>query len=283
MVDTNTASVKSPIPGANVMLMGETGSGKTTVLRTLPDAGVETFIIFTEPHGMAVVADIPCPKLHWTYIPPTSSSWEDLLKRADTMSKMSWSALSKMTEDPDKHKYRGYWKVVDALHNFKCDRCGKEFGDVSNWGTNRAIVIDSFSGINQMAMQLITGESIARSQPQWGAAQVAEITLSNRLCYDTRAHFILITHIERLLDEISGGMTLVPLALGKKVAPELPKNFSDVIHCYRSGLDFRWSTATPNAALKGGNCPLSDKLPASFVPLIEKWKSRGGIIETTNA
>jgi len=262
-----------------MILMGPTGSGKTHSVRTLVDAGIETFVVFTEPHGRGVVSDIPCPKLHWTYVPPSTGSWTEMIQKADVATKMSWKALSGMTEDPNKSKYTGFFRLLSALHNFRCDRCGKEFGDVSTWGTNRALAIDSWSGINEMAMQMFTGESIARSQPQWGAAMNTELSFANKLCYDLRAHFVLICHLEYDKDEVLGGMKLMPLSLGRKVAPDLPKNFSDVILAQRLGTTFSWSTANPSADLKAINVPISDKLPSSFVPVIEQWKTRGGIIE----
>jgi predicted ATPase len=42
------------------MLLGASGSGKTYSIRTLLDAGLEVFVLFTEP-GMEVLAD--CPRL----------------------------------------------------------------------------------------------------------------------------------------------------------------------------------------------------------------------------
>ena len=47
------------LPGFNVLLMGATGAGKTSSIRTLvEDCGLEVFAIFTEP-GMDILADIP--------------------------------------------------------------------------------------------------------------------------------------------------------------------------------------------------------------------------------
>ena len=40
------------------------------------------------------------------------------------------------------------------MNDFTCDRCGESFGDVSTWNTDRAIVVDSLSGLNIMAMDL---------------------------------------------------------------------------------------------------------------------------------
>ncbi len=276
----NPDPIKEPalaIPGAKVLLIGATGTGKTHSLRTLVDAGLTPFIIFTEPHGINVVQDIPCPKLHYVYIPPVTGSFGEKAADMEKLTKLSWSVMSGMTADPNKPRYTGFMNIYAVLHKFKCERCREEFDDVGTWGNDRVIVLDSYSGVNKMAMQMFTGGSIAKSQPQWGAAMNAELELSNKLCTDTKAHYILIAHVERHTDEVYGGTKLVPLALGRKVAPELPILFSDVIHVTREEKDFKWSTATANADLKANNVAISDKIPPTFVPLIDTWRKKGGL------
>ena len=51
--------------GFKVLLLGETGSGKTYSLRTLLDAGLEVFVIATEPGLLEVLGDLKKnPKFH---------------------------------------------------------------------------------------------------------------------------------------------------------------------------------------------------------------------------
>ena len=57
------------IPGFKMLLLGETGRGKTHSIRTLLDAGVTPFVVFTE-QGMDTLADLPPDACHWHYIPP---------------------------------------------------------------------------------------------------------------------------------------------------------------------------------------------------------------------
>jgi hypothetical protein len=80
--------------------------------------------------------------------------------------------------------------------------------------------------------------------------------------------------LERETDEVTGGISLMASTLGRKLAPRLPRFFSDVIHAKREGEKFSWSTATFNVDLKARNVPISETIPPSFVPLIEKWRSR---------
>ena len=262
------------IPGWNALLMGDSGAGKTTTLRTLvEECGLELFTIFTEP-GMDLLADLPPEKCRWAYIPPGTGDFTTMLDQVTKAQKMSWDLMSKMTSDPNKSKYMGLVKLLTTLANFKDDRTGEEFGPVDSWDTNRVLAIDSLSGINTMAMQFATGQSIARSQPQWGAAMSTELNLINKLCYDTKCHFVLTAPLDKQIDQIHGGQIIQANALGQKNAPEIPKNFTDVILQVNDAGKFRWSTMQSNVAVKGRNLPLSDKLAPTFKDLHGNWCKR---------
>jgi hypothetical protein len=186
-----------------------------------------------------------------------------------------------MTDDPKKAAYDSFWKIINGLHHFKCDRCKQDFGDASDWGTNVLLGLDSLSGVNHAAMQMATGFSIARSQPQWGAAMSSELALIDKICMDTRCHFLLISHADREANALTGASEITLLALGKANRGEFTKNFSDVIFAKRVGDKFMWSTLEPLVTgLKTTHLPLADKIDPDIGQLINRWKARGGIIET---
>lgn len=263
-----TTSPKAP----NVLLLGESGSGKTRSLITLIPVGITPFIVFTEPER-AVLADTPCPRLHWMYVRPGISSWADLGSMLKTVNSLSNDALQKMP-GVDKHKHNQILDLVAALGNFKCSRCGESFGDVSTWHNDHAIVLDSLSGVNDLALSNTVGGKTVLTQPDWGVAMRSEETLIKMLCNIPEAMFILIAHMAMERDELSGRILKMPSALGRKVAPELPKNFSDVIAVIREGTEFRWSTAAPDTISAARNIGLSDKLPPDFGPLIRNWRAK---------
>jgi hypothetical protein len=273
LTPTPAAEDSAQIPGFNVLLMGDSGSGKTTALRTLIDCGLEVFVVFTEP-GMDLLADISSDKLHWAYCPPSTTNYKDRLTEAKLISGLSWESISKKTNDPMKSKHQSYVKLLTILSDFPDARTGKNFGAVDEWDTSRVLVIDSLAGINQMSFQHVAGMSLARTQPQWGAAMGLELDLVNSLCFDTRCHFILTAHLDKVHDEIFGGMTIQVNALGNKNAPEFPKNFTDVILAVKDGNKFSWSTNRSGVVLKGRNLPNADNLPPDFKPLHIKWKER---------
>jgi hypothetical protein len=254
------------------MLCGTTGTGKTHAIRTLVEAGLEVFVLFTEP-GMEVLADLPTDKLHWRYIAPASPAFADMISSAQKINSMSFEALTKLP-DINKRQYTEFIDVLTSLSDFTCDRTGQRYGSVDSWGPERVIVVDSLTGLSLMAMNLVTGSKPVKSMADWGVAIDNLERLITKLCVDTKCHFVLLAHLERETDEVTGGTSLMASTLGRKLAPKLPRFFSDVIQAKRNADKFVWTTAASNVDLKARNLPIADNLPPSFVPIINTWKSR---------
>lgn len=261
--------------GVNTMLVGATGSGKTYCIRTLVDAGITPFCLFTEPGFSSVLGDIPKDKLHWCYIPPANPSWASMIDSATKINTLSFESLAKL-KDINKRDYAQFIEVLGMLANFKCARTGEEFGPVDKWDSSRAIVVDSLSGLNIMAMSLVVGSKPTKAMSDWGVAMDNLERLIQKLCTDTKCHFILTAHLERESDEVTGGIQLMASTLGRKLAPKIPRFFDDVINCQRNGTAFTWSTASMNVDLKARNLPIADNLEPSFVPLITNWRKKAG-------
>lgn len=262
-------------PGASILLEGAPGSGKTHALRTFLAAGMEVFGIFTEPQGMDIVADTDPDQFHWQYIAPQKPSWGTMMDTADKLNRYTYEDLAKLTSGMNKTEYRQFWHFLGACANFKCDRTGKEYGAIDDFANNKVFFVDSLSGLNIMAMDLIVGAKPTKHQGEWGTAMDNEERWINKACSDLRCFFVLTAHIEREIDEISGASFISVSALGKKLGPKIPRFFSDVIHCKRvEGNKFVWSTITPNMDLKARHVPWSDNIVASFVPIVNAWKAR---------
>lgn len=260
------------IPGPKILLVGGTGSGKTHSIRTLVEAGLEVFVLFTEP-GMEVLSDVSSEKLHWHYIPPAAPDWASMIDSARKINTLSFKALTEMG-DINKGKYTGFLEVLVCLSNFKDDRTGKEFGPVDSFGTDKALVVDSLSGLNVMAMNLVAGSKPVKSMADWGVSMDGLERLITKLTTDVQCTMVLTAHLEREVDEVTGGTTNMASTLGRKLAPRLPRFFSDVIVSRRDNANFFWSTVQINTDTKARNVALSDKLPPSFVPLLAAWKAR---------
>lgn len=269
---------KSPLPGVNVILMGGVGAGKTTSIQTLIAKGITPFCIFTEP-GQEVLGHIPSDQLHWHYIPPADQSWESMITLASTVNKISFEAVTKMI-DPQRTQYDQFVDLLTSLNNFRCDRTGESFGDCCKWGTDRAVVVDSLTGAGIMAMGLVVGGKPVRHPGDWGMAMQFVENLFTKLCTATQCHFILMAHTERETDEnsLQGGSRIMVATLGKKLAPKMPRFFSDVVLAEKTGPKYTWSTATVGAELKARNLPDATGLAPDFGPIIESWKKQGGVI-----
>lgn len=268
--------MKSPIPGPKVLLMGGSGTGKTHAIRTLIPAGITPFVIFTEP-GMEVLEDCKCPNLHWNYIAPMTSGWLILERNARLINQLDFASITSMI-DSDRQKYTQYLEVLNLCNNYKCSRCGKEFGDVGQWGTDKALVIDSLTGLNTMVMNLTVGGKPVKSMGEWQIAQNTLKRFLDTLTTQTHCTLVMTGHIEREPDEITGGVQLMISTLGKKLAPIIPIYFSDVIQTKQAKGSFEWSTDGYNIEVKGRNVPIRSDLICSFEPLIASWKNRGGVI-----
>lgn len=260
------------IPGPKILLVGGTGTGKTHSIHTLVEAGLEVFVVFSEP-GMEVLSDIPPEKCHWHYIPPSAPDWAAMIDSATKINTLSFKALAEMP-DINKRQYTEFIDLLKCLSNFHDDRTGQDFGDVSKFDNSRALVVDSLSGLNIMAMNMVAGSKPVKSMADWGVAMDNLERLITKLTVDVNCTVVMTAHLEREQDELTGGVQLMASTLGKKLAPRLPRFFSDVVHCRRDGTDFSWSTATSNVDLKARNLPITEKLPADFRLLLKNWKDR---------
>lgn len=271
-----TDTTQKSLPGFKTLLVGASGTGKTHSIRSLVNAGLEVFVLFTEP-GMEVLGDIPSDKLHWKYIPPAAPDWADMIDSATKINTLSFESLAKLS-DIKKSKYTEFIQVLQCLQNFTDERTGQSFGSVDSWSTNRVLVLDSMSGLSIAAMNLVTGSKPCKSMADWGVAQDNLGRLVDKLTSALNCHFVLTAHLERETDEVTGGVQLMASTLGKKLAPKLPRFFSDVVHCVRDGTQFRWSTASMNVDLKARNLPISDKLSPDFGQILTNWKKQGGVL-----
>lgn len=280
----------SPIPGMKLMLLGPPGSGKTSAIRSWLTAspvlgassdykksGLTVFALFTEP-SFEVVGDIPDEHLHWVYVPPTSIDWTTMLSNAERINQLDFQALSQL-KDLNKAQYREFITVLSQMNNFTCQRCGKSFGSVDKWGTDKVLFFDSLSGLNLMAMNLVVGAKPAKSMSDWGVAMDNEERFVQKLLTDSRCHVTMTAHVERETDENTGQSVLMAATLGRKLAPRLPRFFSDVVLARQSGGKFTWSTTAAGVDLKARNLPFADNLAPDIGPMLANWKSRGGIIE----
>ena len=281
---TATPAAKSSLPGVNVLLMGPAGTGKTHVIGTLVDAGVEVFYFAYEAgteslFGYWTDRGLPIPtNLHTCTVKAASASFLEMADSVNKVNVLSYDTLKKMA-DPNKSKYNQLETFLRSFNDVRPDGEDKSYGSVQTWGPDRALVIDGLSGLGDSAMKAVIGGKFDRDQKDWGLAQNILEGILRKLTGETQCHFILIAHVERETDMVLGGVKLMVSTLGRALAPKIPAMFSDVILTARTGTSWVWDTASAIADVKTRNLPISDKIQPTFATILDKWKSRGGAIK----
>jgi len=273
------------LQGSGVLLIGIPGSGKTYSLSTLISAGLETFVITTDPGGLDALLDsmsdrkLPMDKLHYHYCPPATASWDDLLQQARKISMLDYKGVKGMKAG-DKTAFANYLQFLSRMKNFIDDRTGEEFGAVDSWpaSSNRAIVVDTLTGVNAMALRLMIGGNPTAHEGEWGVAMGVEELLLQTFTSDIKCFGVMTGHIDYDRDFVNGTIVGRVSLLGQKLAPKIPRLFGDVVAAINTGGDFHWSTIAYGLELKTRSLPHSDKLEPSFEPIVRKWRERNAAL-----
>lgn len=269
------------------LIMGPPGSGKTDVLATYIEAGIELFVISTEPDGISSLVDsvkrreLDMEKLHWCSVLPATGEWSAITDMVNTIAGNSYEAISSIKSGVGKDKTRGpALKLLHALQDFPCERTGKMFGDTSTWDDTRALCLDSSSGLSLISMALTIGFKPAAHQGEWGVAMNFVEQLLMKMTSDRSCFFTFTAHVEKELNELTGVSQIMVSTLGRKLAPKIPRFFSEVIlakkivNMQAGTAAFSWANADNMSDLKSRALPISTSMEPSFVPVVEAYRLR---------
>lgn len=268
------------IQAPHTLLMGPPGSGKTDSTLTLVEAGIETFVLVTEPTGTDSLIDsatrrrLPIEKLHWRVVAPATPGWKAITENLSTIKALSFEDVAKIKQGIGKKEMLQMELLLRNLQNFHDDRTGKDFGDVTTWSDDRALVLDSLSGLSLLALHHTVGFKSSPHQGEWGIAMSLVEQLLLKLSSDCQCFFVLTAHTEREPDELSGTSRVTVSTLGRKLAPKIPRYFSEFVRATRTASEFTWSTASNDSDLKSRALPVSAKLAPTFVPIAEAHRAR---------
>lgn len=265
------------LSGPKVLLQGEMGSGKTTSIRTLYDLGYEIFVLSVEPGIGDILGDLPAERVHWTYVPPVTPDFNVLRTQAKMLMDTHYDVIQKMG-GVNKANHQEFFKLLNAVNNFKCDRTGLEYGDVGTWGADRVFVIDSLSGVTKIAIAHNVGDKPFLELRDYSATHWLISNFVNGVISATKAWVVMTAHLERETDPTTGRTELMVSTAGKALAPVLPRYFSDVILAKQivtnNQATWRWDTLSDMARVKSRNLPLQPGLPANFKDLHENWLNK---------
>jgi hypothetical protein len=168
--------------------------------------------------------------------------------------------------------------LLEALKDFPCERTGQKFGDVASWDPERALCVDSLSGLSLMSMALAIGYKPAAHQGEWGVAMNFLEQLLLKLTSDRKCFFVLTAHVEKEANEITGVAQIMASTLGRKLAPKIPRFFSEVVYAKRTltngKASFLWSTIDEKADLKNRALPVSAAIEPNFEPIVAAYRRR---------
>lgn len=267
-------------PGPKVLLMGDSGTWKSSSLRSLPDLGITPFVMATEQNFHQVTKDLLGTKMHYVYIPaqPVTAP-KDIVAMLTNINRLSYENLSKSV-DPLKLQNNKLLDVGGLLNEFKCDCCKKSWGSPTQWGTDRALVFDGMSGMTDMAFALVVGNKPLRALPDYQLAGQA-IKMILNLAVNMQCMFVLITHLDKEQDLVSGAYLATIKTVGNKLGPDLPRLFSDCIRAKKSAGVVTWDTADTQSTVVGRHIPNASGLAPDFKLLVSNWIKQGGRIEPT--
>jgi hypothetical protein len=261
--------------------MGPAGSGKTSSIATYAKAGIECFVVITEPTGADSLHDswererLPLNLLHYSVIPPSTAGWGALREMGVKINNMSYKDLSEIRSGIGKEHMKQWDKLIRNMENFHDHRSNESFGDVTNFDSSRALILDSLSGFSLISLQNAVGYKPSPHQGEWGAAMSQVENVINKLTADCNCFFTMTAHIEREPDEITGMSKVTVSTLGRKLAPKIPKFFGEVVRARKdpSG-KFLWATIDSEADLKNRALPSGANLPQDFTPIVDAYRRR---------
>lgn len=263
------------------LLLGPSGTGKTSALATYAAAGIETFVTVTEPSGVDSLVDaaqrlgISLDLIHWTTVPPMPPDLDVFEDTIRVIANMGYEQISNIKTGVGKDKTREPAdKLLESLRDFKCERTGQSYGSPFEWDDTRAYALDSLTGLNTIAMDLTIGFKPSAHQGEWGVAMNFEEKIILKLCADLWCHFTLTAHVDKEVNEITGAKQVMAAALGRKLAPRIARYFNEIIYCVKDKKSFTWSTIEDGVDLKNRALPLEAGLDPDFGQIVEMHTRR---------
>lgn len=264
-----------------VLLSGPTGTGKTSAIATMVKAGIETFVVVTEPDGAASLIDA-CDRiganidlLHWREALPGSAGWSEVEDMVSKINSMNQQQLADQ-KDMGKSGFRDpAMRFLKSFQNFECDRTGDFYGSPTTWDASRCLAVDSLTGWCLIGWGATVGYKPTANPGEWGIAQNFVYNMLVKINCDRRCFFILTSHIEKEMDELQGIKKLMVSAIGAKLAPKIPPFFSEVIKCERlQNNEYNWSTFDTGMDLKHRALPNSNRIKPDFQQIVDAYHRR---------
>lgn len=262
---------------ANVLLQGEIGTGKTYALRTLLRCELDPFIISMEPGIETTLGDVICPHgaIHYHYIPPGEVTWKQARDYVTLASSVSLKTLM-TTQDPNKDKYTQLRQLFKTCEEFVCDGCKQSFGDVEQWGEDRAIALDGLSGLTKAARQFHIGARPIIGRDDYQPIQGWIELFLERMWSSTKCTAVLLAHVDRRENDINSINQVTIDTAGPALVRKLVRKPDEIITTERDERgNFVWNTAyNVGTVMKHRILPERPDLAPDFSQLFRSTQQR---------
>ena len=212
-----TLSTKAKNDPLKLLLIGDSGTGKTGALASLANSGKELFILDLD-NGTDILNFVvrdDCKK---------NVHIETLTDTGKLVGGGSSQKIQKLNP-------QAFPKALSLLQKWKDSETGEDFGSVSSWGTNRVLVVDSLSFLGMAALDYVLAKNgRAGDQPHqgdWGEAmRMLEQTLQIIYSTEVKCNVIMNSHITYQQVEGSGITKGLPMGLGSQLPPKIGRYFN---------------------------------------------------------
>lgn len=204
-------------PPLKVLVIGDSGTGKTGALAALANAGYELFILDLD-NGTDILQSV---------VKPEFRSKVHIETLTDTGKLVGLGTAQKII----KSNPQAFPKALSLLQDWKDSDTGEKFGPVSSWNTSRVLVVDSLSFLGMSALDYVLAKNGRMGeqpfQSDWGDAmrfleQVLQIIYSTEI----KCHVVMNSHVDYQQPEGSNMIRGLPMGLGSKLSPKIGRYFN---------------------------------------------------------
>jgi len=247
-----------------LLLIGDSGSGKTGALMSLAEAGYKLRIIDVD-NGLDIVRNFA-----------TSPDSPYVKRNSKVAENISFATIT----DPMKNlngiitpvKANVWPKVTSLLMHWKIE--DEDLGKVVDWGPGEVLVIDSLTMLSQAALNwhlMINGALGTKRTGNEGRRDVGEAQRLLRslfeMLYDSsiKCNVIVTSHVTLVSEsglspqseDAKGEMvTGYPSAIGRALSPFIPRYFNTVLYCKPVGRQHKIFTRTQGVVNVKSSAPL---------------------------
>lgn len=246
-----------------ILLLGQSGSGKTCAIASLANAGYRCFILDFD-NGIEALGDptILKPEARERVYVKTLVDEVKGLRGSQTAPNAFVNCLSVLDQ----------WIEIDA------DGKPVPMGNMYSWGPKDVLIIDSLTFMGRAALRwamMISGHLGKQpSIPDYGAAMDAMEKIIDALTADSVKCVVLInTHLTHIRKGDSESTITYPSALGAKLPERLGRFFNSVLllESYGVGTTVRRMLRTVSTAMVELKNPAPSKVPPEMGPDLAQY------------